>query len=90
MNPDGDSHFETKAVTETVYLKFCQYLGVDIKPIDVVVSHHLPKSGKANHAPLLVHFQNRKTRAQILDVIRQQRETKREVYINEHLTKTAS
>ena len=46
VNPDGDSHYETKADTETVFVKFCQDLGVDIKPMDIVACHHLPKSGK--------------------------------------------
>ena len=90
LNPDSDSHFETNEDTETAFVKFCEDLGVDIKPTDIVACHHLLKSCKANKAPLLDRFQNMKIRAQILGTRRQLGETKRDVYINEHFTTVAS
>ena len=80
-----ESHFESKAESEVTFLNFCH----DIKQSDNAACHRLPKSGRAKYAPLLIPFTNRKVRSRVLGVRKQLRETK-EIYVNEHLMKTAS
>ena len=82
-----ESHFESKAESEVTFLNFCHEL---IQQSDIAACHRLPKSGRAMYAPLLIRFTDRKIRSRVLSARKQLRETKKEVYINEHLTKTAS
>ena len=85
-----ESHFESKVEYEVIFLNFCHELQIDIQQSDIAACHRLPKSGRTKYAPLLIRFTNRKICARVLGARKQLRETKKEVYVNEHLTKTAS
>ena len=85
-----ESHFESKAESEVTFLNFCHELQIDIQQSDIAACHRLPKSARTKYAPLLIRFTNRKILSRVLGARKQLRETKKEVYINEHLTKTAS
>ena len=85
-----ESHFESKAESEVTFLNFWHELQIDIQQSDIAACHRLPKSGSTKYTPLLIRFTNRKIRSRVLGARKQLRETKKKVYINEHLTKTAS
>ena len=52
--------------------------------------HRLRRPDKSKQAPLIVRFTNRRVRAAVLGARKLLRDTKRAIYINEHLTKTAN
>ena len=86
-----ESHFESKAeYQEDAVFNFCHELQIDLQQSDIATCHRLPKSARTKYAPQPIRFTNRKIRSRVLGARKQLRETKKEVYINEHLTKTTS
>ena len=79
------SHFEISADSEALFIGFC----IVFQSTDISVCHHLPRSEKSKHAPL-VRFANRCIHAKVLRARKLLHDSKRSIYINKHLTKNAS
>ena len=89
--PGESTHFETSADSERNFIGFCSDLGISIQSTDIVTCHRLPRPDKSKQAPLIVRFTNRRVfRAVLLGARKLLCETKRAIYINKHLTKTAN
>ena len=75
---------------DKVFIDFCaNQLDVLVSPGDISIYHRLPKTPKAVYPPLLVRFTNRK-KLEILRAWKKLREAHSYIFLNEHLTKTAS
>jgi hypothetical protein len=91
---DTNANTENSSVTEAAILKFFnEKLNVNIRSDDISVCHRLKKiNKKAAFKPIIVRFTNRKARSAVLaakKTIRDRNDCKG-IYINEHLTTTAS
>ena len=90
----SDSHdntpFESSSDSEAALLAFCQDIDVNIKSTDIAACHRLPRSDKSKHPTLLIKLTNRKIRAEFLGARKRLREARKNVYINEHLTKSTN
>ena len=58
--------------------------------MDIEACHRLPRSSKSKHALLLVRFTNRRIRGTVLGVRKKLHESKKDIFVNEHLTKRAN
>jgi len=85
---------ETSATSEAAFIQFCnEQLHVSVHPNDISVVHRLPKSNKWNGPrPMIIRFSNKKARMRVMAAKKSLRQNQacRNVYINEHLTKSAS
>ena len=90
LTPAAGSNFETSSDSEAIFVSFCNDLGISVQSTDIAACHRLPKSHRSKHAPLIVRFTNRRIRATVLGARKQLRESKRDVFINEHLSKNAT
>ena len=76
---------------DKVFIDFCaNQLDVLVSPGDIFICHRLPKTPKAVHPSLLVRFTKRKKKLEILRARKKLREAHSSIFLNEHLTKTAS
>ena len=82
--------FESSSDSEAALLAFCQDINVNIKSTDIAACHRLPGSDKSKNPPLLIKLTNRKIRAELLGARKHLREARKNVYINEHLTKSTN
>lgn len=85
---------ETSASSEAAFIKFCdEQLHISILPTEISVAHRMQKSTKGNGPrPMIVRFSTKKARMRVLAAKKQLRSNPacRNVYINEHLTKSVS
>jgi hypothetical protein len=85
---------ESSGTSEKVFIDFCRtHLRVDIHPSDISVAHRLGKTNRARGPnPMIVRFSNRKAKLRVLAARKELRaqESCRTIFINEHLTATAS
>ena len=85
---------ESSATSEKIFLDFCRNkLQIDLHPTDISVAHRLAKpGGSRGPKPMIVRFSNRKAKQSVLAArtVLRNLESCRNIFINEHLTKTAS
>ena len=53
---------EISAISETMFVEFCQKLRINVKPMDIAACHRFPRFGEARYPPHLVKFTNWKIR----------------------------
>jgi len=97
---EHDNRTDTSVNAEMQFLQFCRTkLNLNLSETDICTAHRLPRttrvaSGrvpKPGPRPLIVRFNNRKTRSRVMaarKLLRQ--DPNNRIYINEHLTKSAS
>lgn len=85
---------ESSGTSEKIFLEFCRKnLKLELQPSDISVAHRLAKPNRAARGPnpMIVRFSNRKAKQRVLAARKSLRsqESCRNIFINEHLTKTA-
>jgi hypothetical protein len=77
-------------VEETVLEFMNTSLGVKVQPQDLAIAHRLKAGEKDKVRPVIVRFLNRKVRNEVYRAKKKLKDIGGQVYISEHLTKSAS
>jgi hypothetical protein len=79
-----------ESVEATALEFFNSTLGVKVSPQDISIAHRIKAGPKEKIRPIIVRFNNRKTRIAVLRAKKTLKDATDKIYISEHLTKTAS
>lgn len=82
---------ESHSSVEATVMAFCSdALGITVLPSDISIAHRLKAGPRDKVRPVIVRFTNRQTRNSVYHAKKLLKDSSRNIFISEHLTKKAS